>query len=133
MILTATDNVSKIWKTTLAPTTDSATNTQGIIWTKGLKANLSSLTFDEECGVTPSFATVSETGAASFPTTATVTIPALNTTTEVITYCIRDNAGNTTRGIYPVVTDACFSANNMSPIPTFGNYKNLVTTRLGGS
>lgn len=62
--LTATDNVSKIWKTTIAPTTGSATNTQGIIWRKGLKANLSSLTFDEECGVTPSFATVSETGAA---------------------------------------------------------------------
>lgn len=117
--LTATDNVSKIWKTTTAPATGGATNTQGIIWRKGLKANLSSLTFDEECGVTPSFATVSETGAASFPKTATVTIPALNMTTEVITYCIRDNAGNTTRGIYPVVTDACFSATNMSPIPTF--------------
>jgi hypothetical protein len=119
--LTATDNVSKIWKTTIAPTTTPATtNTQGIIWRKGLKVNLSSLTFDEECGVTPSFATVSETDAASFPKTATVTIPGLNMTTEeVITYCIRDNAGNTTRGIYPVVTDACFSAINMSPIPTF--------------
>ncbi len=116
--LTATDNDSKIWKTTIAPTTTPATtNTQGIIWRKGLKANLSSLTFDEECGVTPSFATVSDTGAAS--SIATVTIPALNMTTEVITYCIRDNAGNTTRGIYPVVTDACFSATNMSPIPTF--------------
>lgn len=129
--LTATDTVSKIWKTTTAPSTGGATNTQGIIWRKGLKANLSSLTFDEECGVTPSFATVSETGAASFPTTATVTIPAVNMTTEVVTYCIRDNAGNTTRGIYPVVTDACFAATNMSPIPTFGNYKTLTNTRLG--
>jgi len=76
---------------------------------------------------------VAETGAASFPTTATVTIPAVNTATEVVTYCIRDNAGNTTRGIYPVVTDACFSATNMSPIPTFGTYRNLMATRLGGS
>lgn len=53
--LTATDSVSKIWKATLAPTTTpTTTNTQGIIWRKGLKANLSSLTFDEECGLTPS-------------------------------------------------------------------------------
>lgn len=63
--------------------------------------------------------------------TATVTIPAVNTATEVVTYCIRDNAGNTTRGIYPILTDACFSANNMSPVvPTFDNYRNLTATRL---
>lgn len=73
---------------------------------------------------------MTETGAAGFPTTATHTIPAVDTTTEVVTYCIRDNAGNTTRGIYPVVTDACFSATNMSPIPTFDTYRNITATRL---
>ncbi len=55
----------------------------------------------------------------------------MDTTAEVVTYCIRDNAGNTTRGIYPVVTDACFSATNMSPtIPTFATYRGITSARL---
>lgn len=55
----------------------------------------------------------------------------MNTTTEVVTYCIRDNAGNTTRGIYPVITDACFTASNMPTIPTLATYKGLMRTRWG--
>lgn len=54
VILTATDPLSKIWKATLAPTTPAATNTQGIIWRKGLKINLASLTFNDECGLSAS-------------------------------------------------------------------------------
>lgn len=73
------------------------------------------------------------TESATSPTEATVTIPDVNITTEVVTYCIRDNAGNTTRGIYPVITDACFSASNMSPVPTLETYKALTSTRLGST
>lgn len=57
-------------------------------------------------------------------------MPNINTATQVVAYCVRDNAGNTTRGIYPVITDACFSATNMSTIPTFDTYKALLKTRL---
>lgn len=129
--LTATDTVSKIWKNTLAPTSPTATNTAGILYRKDLRANLDSLTFDEQCDMGASdafFATINETG---LQTTATVTIPDVNTTTDVVTYCIRDNAGNTTRGIYPVITDACFSASNMpAPVPNLDNYKGFTSARL---
>jgi len=47
-----------------------------------------------------------------------------------MTYCIRDNAGNTARGIYPAVTNSCFSATNMSTIPNLDTYAALTKTRL---
>lgn len=131
IILTATDTVSKIWKNTIAPTSPVATNAGGILYRKGDRASLDTLTFDEQCDMGSSdafFATITETG---LQTTATVTIPNVNTTTDVVTYCIRDNAGNTTRGIYPVITDACFSASNMpAPVPDLDNYKGFTSTRL---
>lgn len=51
----------------------------------------------------------------------------------MLTYCVRDNAGNTTRGIYPVLADACFSATNMSTIPTLDTYKALTNTRFANT
>ncbi len=57
----------------------------------------------------------------------------MNTTTHVVAYCIRDNAGNTTRGTYPSTADACFSASNMPTIPTFETYRGLTATRLTGT
>jgi len=82
-----------------------------------------------------SFATVAETIAGSSGGTAILTqalttaIP-VNTTTQVLTYCVRDNAGNTTKGVYPVITDACFSATNMSTIPNLDTYRALTKTRI---
>lgn len=83
--------------------------------------------------MTPSYATITETASASFPTQATVTIPNINTATQVVTYCIRDNAGNTTRGVFPSAPDACFSASDMTTIPTIETYKTILTTRLSGA
>jgi hypothetical protein len=65
--LTATDTGSKIWKNVSAAPSG-ATNEGGIIYRTGLKANLSSLAFDQDCSM-PSpavyFGGVSE--AASLP------------------------------------------------------------------
>lgn len=108
-------------------------NSGGLVYRKGLKANLDSLTFDDECDLGPSDAFFANVGDTGLQETATVTIPDVNITTEVVTYCIRDNAGNTTRGIYPVITDACFSASNMSPIPNLDTYRSLTSTRLGST
>jgi hypothetical protein len=54
----------------------------------------------------------------------------VNTATQVLTYCVRDNAGNTTKGIYPVITDACFSATNMPTIPNFDTYKDILKAKI---
>ena len=91
---------------------------------------MATLAFNTECNTTATYATVSETQSASFPGQTTVTISNINTATQVVAYCVRDNAGNTTRGMYPVVTDACFSASNMSTIPNLDTYKALLKTRL---
>lgn len=82
---------------------------------------------------TPVYGSVTDTLAAGFPTQVVHTIPNVNTTTQVLTYCIRDNAGNVTRGIYPSIVAACFSANNMPTTPTFDTYKNIMKTRLTGT
>lgn len=124
IVLTASDSGSKIWKnTSSAPT--GGTNTSGIVYRTGLIADLTSLTFDADCSISPNpardLANVVE--SATLPPTATVTIPGINTTTHVVSYCVRDNAGNTTRGVYPVITDACFSATNMATIPTLDTYR----------
>lgn len=119
--LTASDTGSKIWKTTDAPS--GATNTSGIIYRVGPKADMATLAFDTACNTTATYATVTETQSSSYPSQATATISNLNTATQVVAYCVRDNAGNTTRGMYPVTADACFSATNMSTIPNFDTYK----------
>jgi hypothetical protein len=41
----------------------------------------------------------------------------LNTETHKIAYCIQDNAGNITKGIYPNPPVACFSATNLVSAP----------------
>lgn len=126
--LTASDTGSKIWKTTTAPS--GATNSNGIIYRVGLKSDMANLAFNSECNTTATYASVTETQATSFASQAVATIPNINTATQVVAYCVRDNAGNTTRGMYPVVTDACFSASNMSTIPNLDTYKALLKTRL---
>ena len=126
--LTLNDTDSKIWKTTTAPT--GATNTQGIIYRVGLKSDIATLTFQDDCDVLPLYASVAEAQVASYPTIATVTIPNIDTNTQVVAYCTRDNAGNTTRGIYPVVSTACFSASNMETIPNLDTYEDITKTRL---
>ena len=126
--LTAQDTESKIWPMTTAPT--GATNTQGILYRVGLKTDISILTFQSDCSIPPLYASVAATQVASYPTLATVTIPNIDTSTQVVTYCLRDNAGNTTRGIYPVVSTACFSANNMTTIPNLDTYEDITKIRL---
>lgn len=130
LTLTATDTDSRIWKNRTAPT-GAQPNTNGIIYRMGPKENAETLAFDAECSVTPAtsnFANVLE--SATLQTSATVSIPSVNTTTTIVAYCVRDNAGNTTRGIYPVLTDSCFSATNMTKVPTFDDYRSLTSTRL---
>lgn len=39
------------------------------------------------------------------------------TTTQMIAYCVQDNAWNVTRGVYPSDPVGCFSASNMSTMP----------------
>lgn len=93
--ITATDPLSKIWKTTDAPT--GITNSAGIIYRTGPKANVAALMFDAGCNVTPIYATISETETVGFPTSATATLNNFDPTLKVLTYCVQDNAGNVTR------------------------------------
>jgi hypothetical protein len=132
--ITASDLESKIWKTTTTPSNPAGattTNTNTIIYRVWPKADIANLIFDATCGIaTPTYATIAETQAAWFPTQVTATVSNINTNTQIMTYCIRDNAGNTTRGIYPAVTNACFSASNMPTIPNLDTYAALTKTRL---
>jgi len=115
----ATDNLSKIWKT--APTTS------GIIYKKIAKTLASSSLYDENCGVlSPIYASISDASPQSVAQATTT----LDTANQVLSYCVQDNAGNVTRGIYPSELEGCFSASNMSIVPNFSNYQGLLKTRL---
>ncbi len=124
--LDVSDTLSKIWKTTDAPS--GATNVSGVIYRTGPKADTQALMFDEDCNVSnPLYATISETGMLpNIP----VTIPNINTNTTVVTYCVQDNAGNVTRGAYPTMSGGCFSASNMPTIPNFDTYKTSLISRI---
>ena len=62
--------------------------------------------------------------------TTSITLPDLNSAVE---YCVEDNAGNVTHGFYPSDLTGCFSASNMSTVPTLQSYKPLLTARITGS
>ena len=132
--ITASDSGSKIWKTRTPPTdTKNTKNEQGIVYRVGPKTDLAQLKFDTNCDSTAIFASPAETQAASFPAQAILTLPNFNISSQIMTYCVRDNAGNTKRGIYPAIIDSCFSATNMPIIPDLDSYKNLTKTRLQGT
>lgn len=131
LTLNVTDNISKLWKTTTAPA--GAINNSGIIYRIGPKAQTQALMFDENCNTSGRYATLSETQTTSVLTTKTLTIPNINTNTSVMTYCVQDNAGNVTRGMYPAEKGGCFSATNMTTIPNFDTYKSLLIPRLNNN
>ena len=93
VVITATDLLSKIWKTTESPT--QGTNTNGIVFRKIPKADIANVSalYDESCGISnPNYASITETKSASFSSTNQVTIPGVNFSTEAISYCVQDNA-----------------------------------------
>lgn len=63
----------------------------------GPKANTQSLMLDNDCGVgsTSLLPTVAQT--VSIPSNKVITIPNINVSNTVVTYCVKDNAGNVTR------------------------------------
>lgn len=125
LTINVTDSLSKIWKTTTAPTV--GTNISGIVYKKVPKANADTALYDESCGITtPVYAPVTDT---SGQTTTQAVINNINLTNDVVAYCVQDNAGNVTRGIYPSESVSCFSATNMTTIPNLTNYKTLLQTR----
>jgi hypothetical protein len=134
LTLIASDADSKIWKTTTPPSDAKNTkNFNGIVYRVGPKSNLSQLLFDDTCDSVENFALPSETQAATFPSQATLSLVNIDAVWQVVTYCVRDNAGNTTRGIYPAMIDSCFSATNMPIVPTIDTYKDLLKNRLASS
>lgn len=121
--ITASDTGSKIWKTTSAPT--GATNVNGIIYRTG--TDRTAIAFDENCNTTSVYAKRSEIGGASASVEATnISIPS----GQVLAYCVKDNAGNVTKGFYPIETGSCFSASNMSTVPNLSTYKGLTKSRI---
>ena len=126
--LTVNDPLSKIWKTTAAPA--GATNVAGIIYKKVPKTDIATAHFTDTCGITtPVYALVSDTS----PQADTQAAIGVDLSTEVLAYCIQDNAGNVARGIYPSSSVACFSASNLPTIPTLPTYMSLLTTRLNST
>lgn len=85
---------------------------------------------DNDCGVAPVSLLPTVAQTVAIPNNRVITIPNINTSNTVVTYCVKDNAGNVTRGSYPTVGDACFSASNMQAVPNFDTYKDLLITRL---
>lgn len=90
--ITATDSLSEIWKTSGAPA--DGTNSAGIIYRTGPKADVDALMFDDDCEVVPTYATISD---ATTSAVATAVINPFDPTLDVLTYCVQDNAGNVTR------------------------------------
>lgn len=55
-----------------------------------------------------------------------ITIPA----NQILSYCVKDNAGNVAKGFFPRETDSCFAASNMPTVPTFDTHKELMKSRI---
>lgn len=86
--------------------------------------------FDENCDTTNTAnRTPTETQSGTFLSQTTLT-KSINIYTQVLTYCTRDNAGNTLRGVYPVINSGCFSASNISPLPKIDTYHDSLLARL---
>lgn len=116
LLISASDDGAKIWPA-------------GIITKTVPLANISNpgALFDETCGVvSPVYAKISDTTA--LPTTQTKTVAV--TGSQVVNYCVQDNAGNVTRGIYPNTPIACFAASNMNPVPDVTSYRDLLSARI---
>lgn len=126
VIINATDGLSKIWKTTIAPS--ASINSGGIIYKKVPKASADTALFDDNCGlISPLYASVSDNSAQA---TTQATITGVNLSNDIIVYCTQDNAGNVTKGIYPSDAVSCFSATNMPSVPNLSTYKTSLPTRL---
>jgi len=131
LTLNVMDNLSKLWKTTTAPA--GATNNSGIIYRVGPKVQAQTLMFGDNCNTSGTYATLAETQTTSVLNTKIVSIPNINTNTSVLAYCVQDNAGNVTKGIYPAESSGCFSASNMSTIPNLDTYEGLLLPRLNNN
>lgn len=116
VIITVQDNDSKIWPAGIITKTVPLASiaTPGVL-------------FDETCGVlSPVYSKIVDTGALPNTQNKTVSVSG----SQVVNYCVQDNAGNVTRGIYPNTPVACFAASNMNPVPNVTTYKNLLLSRI---
>lgn len=125
------DVLSKLWKTSVAPT--GSKNKYGLIYRTGPIGNAQTLMFGDDCGVTGQYAGINESTSPSLVSTQDVMIPNINTGTTVVAYCVQDNAGNVTKGTFPVSLNACFSSSNMPIVPNFDTYKTPLITRLNAN
>ena len=144
--LTVTDTVSGLWRpATLRPlpsTIQNIPSAKSLLYRTATKAayqtNPTSIAFDAQCGIVPDNADYygyrGEPTAPSTSQSATLPITgvtnSINTTSNVIAYCVQDNAGNVTRGVYPSDPIGCFSENTLSPVPTFANYRADLQARI---
>ena len=110
---------------------DSLSGIATIKYLKGLSATTVSSLFDGNCDATGANA-VTVSGSPSLAQ-QTVTITAFDAATQKIAYCVKDAAGNTLKGTYPSTLVGCFSASNLSPVPTLANYAASLTTRITAS
>ena len=94
--LSVTDTNSKIWANSSIPSSGGQNN-GGVIYRTGSKDDIQNLMLDTDCGVGPvsTLPTVAQT--VSIPSNKVITIPNINTSNTVVTYCVKDNAGNVTR------------------------------------
>lgn len=126
--LRVTDTNAKIWTTTAIPS--GGQNDNGVLYRTGPRDDVQTLMLDNDCGVAPVSLLPTVAQTVGIPDEKIITIPNIKISDTVIVYCVKDNAGNVTRGSYPTVGDACFSASNMPTVPNFDTYKDLLITRL---
>lgn len=91
--LNVSDNVSRIWKTTSAPS--GSINNGGVIYKVVPKSDASVAFYDENCGIiSPMYDLITD---ASAQESYQVPITGVQLSQNVILYCVKDNAGNVTR------------------------------------
>lgn len=84
--------------------------------------------FDDTCGIAnPLYSKISDT--PSLPSSTPPKTVAVSGS-QVVNYCVQDNAGNVTKGIYPNTPVTCFAASNMNPVPNVTTYKDILLTRI---
>lgn len=93
--LSVTDTNSKIWTNSSIPT--GGQNNGGIMYRTGPKTDAQNLMLDTDCGVSPVSLLPTVAQTATIPSNKVITIPNINTSNTVVTYCVKDNAGNVTR------------------------------------
>lgn len=89
------DTNSKIWINSSIPT--GGQNNGGILYRTGPKDDVQNLMFDTDCDISPVSLLPTVAQTVSIQTQKIITIPNVDTANTVVTYCVKDNAGNVTR------------------------------------